>query len=58
MSEHSAVSSLGACRTPARQRPGKLTCRLIRAGVLQPFRSFAPTLEIGQEQSPDIHCHR
>jgi len=37
MSEHSAVSSLGACRTPARWRLGELTCRRIRAGVLQPF---------------------
>ena len=37
MSEHSAVSSLGACRTPARWRLGELTRRRIRAGILQPF---------------------
>jgi hypothetical protein len=40
MSEHSAVSSLGACRTPARWRLGELTCRRIRAGVLQPDMTF------------------
>jgi hypothetical protein len=31
-----AVSYIGACRTPARWRLGEFTCLRIRAGVLQP----------------------